>query len=87
MILAKYPKANIKAGLLLTGLSLLCKDEGGTRAFRNIAKNYRPTSNWTRISAYLKKFEDGVFSKPMHGFVQDIRENLDKFEAFRFNLK
>jgi len=84
-ILMRYPKTNIRTAVMLTGLNVLCKDEEGIRGFRSIAKNYKPKFNWIMLSNYLRKFKDEIFTKPTHGFMQDIKENLDKFETFRLN--
>ena len=86
-ILMKYPKTNIRTAVMLVGLNVLCKDEEGIRGFRGIAKNYKPKFNWVMLSNYLRKFEDEIFIKPTHGFIKDIEENLDNFEAFRLNMK
>jgi len=86
-ILMKYPKTNIRIAVMLVGLNLLCKDEEGIRGFRSIARNYKPKFNWIMLSNYLKKFEDEIFTKPQHGFIKDIEESLNNFEAFRLNIK
>jgi len=86
-ILMRYPKTNIRTAVMLVGLNQLCKDEEGIRGFRSIAKNYKPKFNWVMLSNYLKRFEDGVFTKPTHGFIKDIEANLDNFETFRLNMK
>jgi len=86
-ILMKYPKTNIRTAVMLVGLYQLCKDEEGIRGFRSIAKNYKPKFNWVRLNNYLRKFEDEVFTQPTHGFIKDIEESLDNFEAFRLNMK
>jgi len=86
-ILMRYPKTNIRTAVMLVGLNLLCKDEEGIRGFRSIAKNYKPKFNWVMLNNYLKKFEDEIFTKPTHGFIKDIRESLDNFEAFRLNMR
>lgn len=67
------------------GLYLLCKDEEGIRGFRNIAKNYRPKTNWIKLSSYLRKFEDEIFSKPLHGFINDIEKAINEFRAFKID--
>ena len=72
---------------MLVGLNQICKDEEGIRGFRSIAKNYKPKFNWVMLNNYLKKFEDDIFTKPTHGFIKDIEESLDNFEAFRLNMK
>jgi hypothetical protein len=84
LILNKYPKTRITTAIMLVGLNLLCKDDG-IRAFRNIAKNYRPKTNWIKLSGYLKKFEDDVFCQPLHGYIKDIEEALDNYVPFRYN--
>lgn len=70
---------------MLVGLHQLCKDEEGIRGFRNIAKNYKPKFNWIILNNYLKKFEDEVFIKPTHGFINDIQRSLDLFISFRID--
>lgn len=84
-ILMRYPKTKIKTAVFMTGLNSLCKDDDGIRGFRNIAKNYRPKTNWIMLKNHLRKFKDDIFSQPAHGFIKDIEENLDKFESF--NIK
>lgn len=85
MILMRYPKTKIKTAIFLAGLYLLCKDEEGIRGFRNIAKNYRPKTNWVKLSSYLRKFEDEIFSKPLHGFINDIEKAINEFRAFKID--
>ena len=84
-ILMRYPKTNIRTAVMLVGLHQLCKDEEGIRGFRNIAKNYKPKFNWIILNNYLKKFEDEVFIKPTHGFINDIQRSLDLFISFRID--
>jgi len=31
----------------------------------------------------LNKFEDEIFTKPIHGFIKDIKRALDEFKAFK----
>jgi len=82
MTLMKYPKTKMKTAVMLIGLYLLCKDDEGVRGFRQIVDNYRKT-DWNGLRRYLKRFEDDFYRLPMHGFMKDIEENLDRFEAFR----
>lgn len=84
-ILMKYPKTNIRTAVMLVGLNVLCKDEEGIRGFRSIAKNYKPKFNWVRLSNYLKRFENDIFTKPTHGFIKDIERTLDEFKAFKLD--
>jgi len=84
-ILMRYPKTNIRTAVMLVGLNQLCKDEEGIRGFRSIAKNYKPKFNWVMLSNYLKKFEDEIFIKPTHGFMEDIQRSINSFVPYRIN--
>lgn len=86
MILMRYPKTNIKTAIMMVGLNSLCKDEEGIRGFRNIAKNYRPKTNWIILSNYLRKFEDEIFTKPTYGFIKNIENSLEDFKPFKLSL-
>jgi len=84
-ILMKYPKTNIRTAVMLVGLYQLCKDEEGIKGFRNVAKNYRPKFNWIMLSNYLRKFEDEIFTKPIHGFIRDIEKAINEFTTFKLD--
>ena len=86
-ILMKYPRTNIRTAVMLAGLNMLCKDDEGIRGFRNIAKNYKPKPNWTTLKRYLDKFNDDIFENPVHEFIKDIENALDKFKSFRLTKK
>ena len=85
MILMKYPKTKIRTVAMLVGLNLLCKDDGGFRGFRKIVESHKHKNNWLALRRYLDKFEDEFFSRPIHGFIKDIKESIDAFEAFKLN--
>jgi hypothetical protein len=87
MILIKYPKTKMKTAVMLVGLNLLCKDESGFRGFRKIVERYKEKKNWLALGRYLEKFEDDYFKQPRHGFINDIQQAIDKFEAFKLNKK
>lgn len=83
MILIKYPKTKIGIAVKLVGLALLCKDEDGFRGFRKIVEGFRAKKDWIALKRYLDKLSDGFFEKPMHGFIVDIQEAINKFEAYK----
>jgi hypothetical protein len=83
MILIKYPEMKMRKAVMLVGLNLLCRDEGGFRAFRKIVEGYKEKKNWLALRQYLEKFEDDYFKQPRHGFIDDIQRSLDKFEAYK----
>ena len=90
MILTRYPKTKIRTAVMFVGLNLLCKDDDGIRGFRNIAGNYgnyKNKTNWLALKKYIKKFDDEFFTRSIHGFVKDIQEAIDKFEAFKLDKK
>ena len=82
LVLKNYPKTKINTAILLTGLMLLCKDDEGIRGLRQIIETYKPKTNWLALKKYLKRFEDKIFSEPVHGFIKDIEKALKKFDSF-----
>jgi hypothetical protein len=85
MILIRYPKTNMRTAVMLVGLYQLCKDEEGIRGFRSTLKTYKPKFNWIRLRNYLRKFEDEILTKPVHGFIKNIQRSLDSFTPFKIN--
>lgn len=83
MILMKYPKTKINTAVMLTGLTLLCKDENGFRGFRGLVEKYKHKKDWLVLRRYLDKISDSFFAKPMHGFIEDIQEAIKKFEVYK----
>ena len=86
-ILMRYPKTNIRTAVMLVGLHQLCKDKEGIRGFRSIIKCYKPKFNWARLNNYLKKFEDDILTKPIHGFIRDIEKAINEFKVFKIDKK
>ncbi len=87
MVLIKYPKMKMRKAVMLVGLNLLCRDEGGFRGFRKIVEGYKEKKNWVALKRYLDEFEDDYFKYPRHGFIDDIQKTIDKFEAFKLAEK
>lgn len=87
MILVKYPETRIRTAVMLVGLNLLCKDDDGFRSFRKIVENYKEKTDWCSLRRYLEKLSDGFFTRPMHGFVNDIQREIKKFNSFKLNKK
>jgi hypothetical protein len=85
MILIRYPKTNMRTAVMLVGLYQLCKDEEGIRGFRSTLKTYKPKFNWIRLRNYLRRFEDEILTKPVHGFIKNIQRSLDSFTPFKIN--
>ncbi len=83
MILIKYPKTKIGTAIKLVALTVLCKDDNGFRGFRKIVEGYKQKKDWLALNRYLKKLSNGLFEKPMHGFIDDIQKSLKNFDAFR----
>ena len=87
LILIRYPKTKIKTAIFLVGLYLLCKDKEGIRGFKEIAKNYKPKTNWIMLNNYLKKFEDEIFFKSMYEFTKDIEKEINEFKPLNLHCK
>lgn len=83
MILLKYPKTKINTAVMLAGLTLLCKDEDGFRGFRNIVERQKQKKDWLALRRYLDKISDEFFERPRHGFIDDIQDSLNEFEAYK----
>lgn len=79
-ILFNNPNMGIKQAVYLTGLKLICKDEGGVKGLRNTMEIYRPKAAWIRTSGDFKELDNGIAS---YGFVSDIEANLREFRAFK----
>ena len=87
LILKRNPKIGIKKAIYQTGFLILCRDDEGMRGFRNIAQLYKPKINWTNLKKWLTNYQTELNAIPLHGFIKDIEESLDNFEAFRLNIK
>jgi len=87
MILVKYPKTQIRTAVMLVGLNLLCKDDGGFRNFRKIVGSYKQKNSWHSLRRYLEKLSDGFFTRPIHGFADDIQKAIKDFESFKLSRK
>jgi len=87
LILKRNSEIGIKKAIYQTGFLTLCKDDEGMRGFRNIAQLYKPKTNWTNLKKWLTNYQTELNAIPLHGFIKDIEENLDNFEAFRLNMK
>ncbi|MEI7425096.1 MAG: hypothetical protein WCK10_03195, partial [Candidatus Staskawiczbacteria bacterium] len=85
MILVKYPKTRIRTAIMLTGLNILCKDDEGFRGFRKIVGSYKTKNNWYSLRRYLEKLSDSFFTRPIHGFIDDIQREIKEFGAFKLN--
>jgi hypothetical protein len=83
MILVKYPKTKTRTAVMLVGLNLLCKDDDGFRGFRKIIDNYKDKKNWYALKRYLGKISDDFFTRPIHGFVDDIQGELKDFQSLK----
>jgi hypothetical protein len=82
-ILINFPKTRIKTAVMLVGLERLCKDEEGIRGLRSIAENHKSKTDWLKLRNYLRRLNEEIFTKPTHGFIKDIRRELDEFKPFR----
>lgn len=87
MILLKYPKTRIRTAIMLVGLNLLCKDDDGFRGFRKIVADYKTKNNWYSLRRYLEKLSDSFFTRPVHGFIDDIQKEIKEFEAFKLDKR
>lgn len=87
LILKRNPKIGIKKAIYQTGFLGLCKDDEGMRGFRSIAELYKPKTNWANLKRWLTNYQTELNVIPFHGFIKDIEESLDNFEAFRLNRK
>ena len=87
MVLIKYPKMKMRKAVMLVGLNLLCRDEGGFRGFRKIVEGYKEKKNWLALKRYLDKFEEDYFKYPRHGFIDDIQQGIYKFEAIKLDKR
>ena len=87
LILKRNPKIGIKKAIYQTGFLTLCKDDEGMRGFRNMAQYYKPKTNWTNLKKWLTNYQNEINTISLHGFIKNIEESLDNFEAFRLNMK
>lgn len=83
MTIANYPSIEIKEAVYRTGLNLICSDDGGTRAFRDLAETISTTRNWYRICEDIKSLNNDFNDSELHNWVLQIREAINEFETFK----
>lgn len=77
------PDINPKEALYLVGLRVLSKE--GIRDTRAVIERYATSRTWYRIAQDLK-FLDAISGKTYHDWVQQIKDDLEKFEPYKTNL-
>lgn len=82
-IFKNNPKISPKEALYLIGLRVMSKE--GIRSTRAVIERYATSRTWYRIAKDLK-FLDRVSGKTYHGWVQQIKDGLEKFEPYKTNL-
>lgn len=87
-ILAKHGQnIGVKKAILLTGFNMLCKDDEGMRGFRNIAEVYKPKTNWTKFKKWRDRFQNQIATAPLHGFIENIEQQLKGFQPYKLPEK
>jgi len=81
-IFKNKPKIKPTDAIYLVGLRVLSKE--GIRDTRSVVERYATTRTWYRIAEDLK-FLDDISGKTYHGWVKQIRDNLDDFEPFKLS--
>ncbi|MDD4110593.1 MAG: hypothetical protein PHS54_03460 [Clostridia bacterium] len=87
IILSKFPKLRLSKALKIVSIFMLCKDEEGTRGFRQIVENYKPETNWNDVKKYLELLNNTILTYPTWQFLNDIKNSLEKFDSLKFDKK
>lgn len=88
IITSKFPNMKTTKALKIVGLYCLCKDDEGIRGFRQIIDNNgKKKSNWPTVKKYMKVLENEIFIFPNWQFLNDIEQELNKFESLKFDKK
>jgi hypothetical protein len=82
-IFKNKPNIKPKDALYLVGLRALSKE--GIRGTRAVIERYATSRTWYRVAEDLK-FLDAISAKTYHGWVQQIKDALGKFEPYKINL-
>lgn len=81
-IFKNKPKTKPKDALYLVGLRVLSKE--GIRDMRAVIEKYATLRTWYRIAEDLK-FLDKISAKNYHGWVKQIKDNLNNFAPFHLS--
>jgi len=81
LVLAEVSKSP-KQLIYLTGLAVLAK-EMGIRALREVVESRATVRTWARTKDDLKDVNKAFETKDKHGFVDMVKEALDRFEPIR----
>jgi len=77
-------KLKPKQAVYLTGLEILCKDRG-VRELRQTIEIIATRNAWYNLSRDIARINDYKKDLEPHGFVKDIENAIEKFDAFRLS--
>ena len=81
----KDPNIGIKEAVYMTGLNLLCKDEG-MRELRSFIETNYSSKAWDRTAKLIKDLNVKFSNKKPHGFITDIANAIKLFEPMRIKI-
>jgi hypothetical protein len=81
-VLRKYPKMKIGEAMKLAALKLFCRDDEGVRGFRRIVEGKSSEREWQRIAVKLKSLNRRIPLNSCYGYIEELKENLRKFEPY-----
>ena len=50
---------------------------------KKIVDEYKEKRNWQSLRRYLEQISNSFFTESMHGFVEDIKREINEFEPFK----
>ena len=80
-------KIKQKRAIFLSGLSVLCKDEGGIRELREILEKCTKQRSWYRIINDIKFLNEITNKKALHSWVKQIEDSIDNFKPYHTESK
>lgn len=82
-VIRKNKKMKIGKAMKLAHIKSLCKDEGGSRGFRDIIEQKFGRREWQRIAAEIKGLNRKIPLKSCHSYMKDIKQALQKFKPYK----
>ena len=79
----QHPKIRTKDAIYLVGLNTLCKDGGGVRDLRAMLEKKQSRRGWYRIAESINLLNKDRVDRHLHGWVQQVRNCLNDFDAYR----
>ncbi len=77
-------KIKPKQVIYLTGLEILCKDKG-IRELRQTIEIISKPKTWYNLSKDISKINSYKKDLEPHGFIRNIEEGIEEFEAFKLS--